>query len=525
MRLLHRILMILSVTIIGCLLLAIFSMDFMTHQLTQFLVQREYAEKSKAIDKYIEMTNQEFRNRIYDNAVWDDLYSHLKAKNHPWIEDNCTLFLYEEAEFDVDLVYIESDDQQYVHYYSHVGDHQWMKGTAVYQKVLESDEVLSDYVYDEGHLIQLLASKVKNNEETDSSGILILGRFMDVTITEHLPDFIGRERLGEISFRDPLEHAPLSEDHQLLLRYDFDNQSGETIKQLVTEVSFKDLQDQIRLFAQKVIVAITIAAFAALFMIALTARKMTRQMEAMISEIHNISNGEYESHLEMSSIEEINLLAKSINKLSTDMRDHKERLEKSYFEGIQTLIKALETVDAYTKGHSERVAYYTVAIARAMGMDDEVLENYRMAALMHDFGKIGVPGNVLNKVGKLTPEEFELIRRHPLTGYEILDISHMFSEFKEIIKYHHERYDGNGYPMKLSGKNIPIGARILAVADTFDAMTSDRAYRDALPLYKAIEIIRREKGKQFDPEVVEVFLSIAETIFEESNRLFGHSIT
>jgi len=507
------------------MVLALFSAISITDNFEEYIIETEIKEKEAAIEKFIEISSQELENRVFDNAIWDDLFYNLGEKDHEWIEDNSTLYMYEEENFDIDIVFIENDDKSYTHYYSDVEDESWVRELKIYKRVMDSDEILSDCLYYKNHLIHLVASKVKDNNERETNGILILGRYSDKTLQEHLPEILGKERFVEISFEDePLAESALVMTHQLELRHNFVNGDGDFVKQLVTTISQEELFNRLTKFSKSIVMTIGISSLLALILIAYFAKRMTFQLQQIILEIQSISHGQYDSHLKMGGIDELNLLARSINKLSQDMKEHKERLQRSYFEGIQTLIKTLETVDAYTRGHSERVAFYTVEISRKMGFEKEELENLRMAALMHDFGKIGIPSTVLNKPGKLTTEEFEMVKQHPMKGYEILDISHMFNEFTDIIKYHHERYDGNGYPMKISGEHIPMGARILAVADSFDAMTSNRAYRDALPLHQAMEIIRTEKGKQFDPDVVEIFLGIAEDLLQESNKLFGHSI-
>ena len=171
-------------------------------------------------------------------------------------------------------------------------------------------------------------------------------------------------------------------------------------------------------------------------------------------------------------------------------------------ETLWSLIRALEARDPYTMKHSENVTCYAVGIARAMGLSEENVDIIRQAGMVHDIGKIGVPDPILQKAGLLTPLEQRAIRTHVLTGVQILcEIQALKCELP-LVRSHHERWDGKGYPEGIAGDAIPLGARILAVVDTLDAITSDRVYRKAQSLQKALEIIADESGKQFDPVVV-----------------------
>lgn len=180
---------------------------------------------------------------------------------------------------------------------------------------------------------------------------------------------------------------------------------------------------------------------------------------------------------------------------------------------IASLAQALEARDPCTMGHSDSVATIVTGMARYAGVGDDDLKTLEIAARLHDIGKIGISDEVLLKKGKLTCEEFDHIKSHPETGARILHTVEVFKDIIPTVLHHHERYDGNGYPHGLSGENIPFWARMTAVADTFDAMTSDRPYREGIPVDTAIGIIRQESGSQFCPACVALFLQWAEEQF------------
>ena len=195
-----------------------------------------------------------------------------------------------------------------------------------------------------------------------------------------------------------------------------------------------------------------------------------------------------------------------------------KHIERAYDETLEALGAALDLRDTETAGHSRRVSLYCLTIARAMGCTSEQLKTIARGAYLHDIGKIGIPDSVLLKQGKLTAEEMTVMQTHVRIGYELLSRIPFLATASEIVLAHQERYDGAGYPQGLVGEEITLGARIFAVADTLDAMTSDRPYRKALPFVAARDEITRESGKQFDPDVVRVFLSLPEDTWEDIRR-------
>jgi putative nucleotidyltransferase with HDIG domain len=191
-----------------------------------------------------------------------------------------------------------------------------------------------------------------------------------------------------------------------------------------------------------------------------------------------------------------------------------EDLQATFQQTIQSLARTIDKMDRYTAGHSERVARYAVNLARWLGLDEVQIEIVRHSALMHDIGKIGCVMN-LNKAGKLTQSEYEVFKRHPAYGREILDPIKFLGPVIPGVHLHHERWDGRGYPLGLAGNDIPLIARIISVADTYDAMTSDRAYRRALPHEVTVSEIERCSGTQFDPDIAGTFTERIEMLREE----------
>lgn len=203
---------------------------------------------------------------------------------------------------------------------------------------------------------------------------------------------------------------------------------------------------------------------------------------------------------------------KSVSQMKL-IKDINEKLEKAYddlreaYRGtMESLRLAVDAKDTYTKNHSDRVSYYAVLLAKKIGLPEEEVEIIRDGGLFHDIGKIGIPDSILQKTGPLTDDEYSDIKNHPSIGAHILQPAKIFDKIIPMVKHHHERFDGRGYPSGLKGEDIPLCARIVCIADSFDAMTSDRSYRPRYTLFKAVEEIESCKGTQFDPDLADAFV-------------------
>ncbi|MGN0170698.1 MAG: HD domain-containing phosphohydrolase [Lachnospiraceae bacterium] len=211
-------------------------------------------------------------------------------------------------------------------------------------------------------------------------------------------------------------------------------------------------------------------------------------------------------------------LSREVEKKTQEVRAQSEKLEKISLQIVKTLSGAIDAKDSYTRGHSTRVADYAKEIAARAGLSEKAQTDIYLMALLHDVGKIGIPDSIINKPTKLTEEEYEIIKSHPLIGAQIVQNITEFPKLSTGTKWHHEFFDGSGYPDGIAGEDIPMEARIIAVADAYDTMSSKRSYRDVLPQMHIREEIAKGMGVQFDPVYAEIMLSMIDEDTEYQMR-------
>lgn len=243
----------------------------------------------------------------------------------------------------------------------------------------------------------------------------------------------------------------------------------------------------------------------------LFSRKITGPIKELAEGMKHISRGDLSYKVKVKSVQEVKELAGSLNKMADDLDELQRKNHNYFYNVIQSLVRIVEAKDSYTKGHSERVAQYAGVIARCMGFPRDTVKFIEETGMLHDVGKLGIQDSILNKKEPLTEDEWEVIRQHPIVGEDILRPVSLSNEILSIVRAHHERYDGNGYPDKLRGNEINIFAQILSVADSYDAMTSTRAYRFPLNKAEAIKELKANRGAQFNPKIVDTFIGALES--------------
>jgi putative nucleotidyltransferase with HDIG domain len=238
------------------------------------------------------------------------------------------------------------------------------------------------------------------------------------------------------------------------------------------------------------------------------ANAITRPLLQLVKASVKVSKGELDVQVNTQTNDEISILTESFNAMVTSLSQSKNDLITAYDSTLEGWAKALELRDKETEGHSARVTTLTLRLAEAMGIQGEALVNLRRGALLHDIGKMGLPDTILHKKGPLTAEEREIIRQHPQSAYNILRHIDYLQAALEIPYCHHEKWDGTGYPRGLKGEEIPLSARMFAIVDVFDAMISDRPYRNPMPVEDVIAYLKDQRGSHFDPNILDVFLKV-----------------
>jgi HD-GYP domain-containing protein (c-di-GMP phosphodiesterase class II) len=263
---------------------------------------------------------------------------------------------------------------------------------------------------------------------------------------------------------------------------------------------------------------VVVVAFAALILGYVFAVGISTPIRALAASTRAISRGDFQARTHVRGTSEISELADTFNNMADDIESFISQLKQAadqnrelFLGSIRMLAAAIDEKDPYTRGHSDRVAKYSVHLGRQLGLAEEELDRLKISALLHDVGKIGVDDRVLKKPGALTSEEFEIMRQHPAKGANIMRPVAQLKDMLPGIELHHENLDGKGYPYGLKGEQIPLMARIIGVADTFDAITTNRPYQTASEANDALQIIRRLAGTKFDPRVVDALEAVINT--------------
>ena len=260
--------------------------------------------------------------------------------------------------------------------------------------------------------------------------------------------------------------------------------------------------DQLRLL---MLILFSVAALITLLIGLMLAGAITRPVQRLVGAMGAVAAGDLAQRAPAGPSDEIGYLGKVFNLMTIGLQEKTQALEDTYFAAIEALARAIDARDPYTYGHSARVSAFSLEIADELGYPKDKRESLRRAALLHDIGKIGIEDHILRKAGALNYLEARQMRAHPVIGHQMLKDVPFLQTSLTGIRHHHERWDGTGYPDTLSGDMIPLQVRILSVADVFDALTSDRPYREAMSVAEATEMIEREAGRQFDPAVVAAF--------------------
>jgi HD-GYP domain-containing protein (c-di-GMP phosphodiesterase class II) len=281
---------------------------------------------------------------------------------------------------------------------------------------------------------------------------------------------------------------------------------GKVVAVLGVDATAQHVQDLKKEVYRRTAGALLLAVLFSAFLGFVISRRTTRPVKRLVEATRRISMQQLDYKVDVKGDDEIAELGRAFNSMGHSLYEYKSKLRDYFYRVVQSLVKMLEAKDKYTSGHSERVAMYAEKVGRAMGFDEDKIGLLKKAAEVHDIGKLVIDESILNKRAGLTDEEWKSVKRHPAIGEDILRPAFLDDAVMSVVRSHHEHYDGSGYPDKLAGDHISLFAQIISIADAYDAMTSPRSYRDAMPKEKAIEELKKYSGTQFNRDIVDKFI-------------------
>lgn len=466
-------------------------------------------EIQHSIETIILTNNNRLVNLSTAHTGWTELVDATNAKDRAWVQSNATKYLLDNPAFSVNTLYLLNTDNNFTELYGALPK-------SIYAGLLSNVNKNAILTTSEGYLISYnkqlfivtITGLTKENRKT-LHGVYALGQRIDPVITTTLKQFYASKSDFDLTFTD--SEAPiisLIDPNTLVSSYN---------QYFTLNTSNNSLAKSINDHANKLLYLILSIIAVSMILLLSILMRLTGNFEESIKRIKRITYHDYSQKIDLNFSKDFSELSQCINNLSSELSSRDEEINQKYIEIISILIKTLEEVDVYTKGHSERVSHYSVALATVIGYPE--LEIIRLSGLLHDIGKITVDIKILNNPGKLSESEFEEIKKHPMTAYNILGVSDIFNPVKAIVRGHHEKMDGSGYPDGLRGDDIPLGARIVAIADVFDSLTSERSYRKEMPLSEALQIIQNGSGTHFDKALVDAFIPIAIEAYKDWSSL------
>lgn len=458
---------------------------------------------------------REFESNVFHELNYytknKNIYEVLQSENSEELQ-NILQEMIEESNYQnriyyLDFIHVKKNSSDFEEYFGNSDIRDRLLNNDFYINNRNSKEIKCSFEKVNEDVYFLALAQIHN--EDNSNGSLLMATKIDVHYVSHFAGMMLEDFSVQFIKKDNDLHTKFN---SVISEYYFKNSKDETIaKLLVTSDKnfiFSNLKKMYYLIGTVLLVSI-ITTFIIFFFIIKKIRSVSEKNKDRLT---YIAKGNYHARMELSGYEELDNNNKCINKLIDEVESTISELQNSRLAIIDMLTSSLEAKDPYTKGHSVRVAEYSCRIAKEMGLNDVFIEKLKQAALLHDIGKIGIHEDILNKPAQLTNDEYAKVKQHPSTAAQILSSYEAFKDLKEIVISHHERFDGQGYPFGLKGKDIPIGGRIISVADTFDAVTSDRVYRKGMPKDRAKEILLQECGRQFDEDIVKAFIKIVDNI-------------
>lgn len=441
------------------------------------------------------------------NGHWDELLERIEMNDLEWVQESATGYLLQDQSFHVDFVYLYEETSVFEDYEGISQEAvQGLLEEASYQK---GSRDFQEGVYSiDGVLYLVNGTYLSDNAGHSNRGVYVLGRKLDEVFLSDIKMMMNTEMIQNIH----LETQWRAHTYPKLFGTQFEfsvpiSKERETDDWYLRIVYDVELLKNFFYYGQVMLVGLTV------YFILLINHELLKKADGILDrcrvwerKVWQMSKGDYGKRFEKVEIEEVDSFLDSLNMLSASLKDYHDQVHQDKVEMIGLLVKAVDINDHYTKGHSKRVAKTAKELATFIGYSKP--GRIELAGLLHDVGKISVPTHILNKPGRLTEEEFAVIKGHAERGYELLVESEVFSDIREAVHFHHERVDGGGYPKGIGKDQIPIEAMMIAICDVYDALVTDRPYRKAMSHQQAMQIIQKESGKAFPEELVACFQAL-----------------
>ena len=460
----------------------------------------EIENKQELLELYIEDSYNNLGTLNRAHAYWTQANIAVSNEDVEWIEDNLTEYIFT-GDFNVDFVVLSNEDGSFI---SSFGVYNiFITDTEVFNKVIEDDIEYNSIVWYDGDAFIVSGYPIADDDETNKSGVLLLGRRIDNEMITIIESIIGKDEENEVFLFETIEDISLlNEDFSdIIFESMDDNIIFVTQYELIfsTYVRERILRDSIITLALNVVVVVLI--------LIILVRRFKKELDQLIKQILelDVKHSNYEE-MKFVRASELNQIITSFNFLRKKISQNMKDLVDKNLEVVKLLSTASEINDPYTQKHSINVSELSRKIGKRMKIEE--LDNLELSAELHDVGKVFVQLSILNKKGKLSSKERAEINKHPIHGAELLENIKDFDEVRFGVLHHHERYDGTGYPSQLKGDEIPLFARIIHIADVYDAISSSRPYREAFSKEEVIKIMEDGRGNSFDPAILDVFFDV-----------------
>jgi len=454
---------------------------------------------------------------LQDYAVWDDMYYGVEEYKYSWSRANATEFLVtDQSGYDIDIVHVVGIKNDYNESYGDKDILAQIMALDKFSETIENHGVWSDYIAINRRVFLVAMSPITTNNKKMSNGFFFIAKeYTNKEIDQLVSRYSNKtEYSGLINVptkgdgTTSVNYSLTSEDEKVVMNYTFHyNLEG-----------YYKSYDSLLVHTLTIVLTMILAVMLGINQIR---KKVYRSKDEVIRRLERLGQGETDEIIGAEEFKEVEEVMAHINSLAIKMKTRDKMNMSHHIDTLTVIIDAIEEKDEFTKGHSRRVMKISEIIGRHMKVED--IKLLKESALLHDIGKISLPGKILNKPGTLTDEEYELVKSHVNRGECIVKGIPYLEDIGVVIRQHHEKVDGSGYPNGIKGENIDLFARIISLADSFDAMISDRAYRKKMEFYQAVLVIKKEAGIHFDESTVSAFLEslheIRLVVFQEEEMI------